>query len=312
MTRNARLKARIRQRAEKTGESYTAARRHLVEPDPAKVREPVRLTVAVAQTVLRPDPRSVAQLRESGSRVRDLVADAAAQGAALVLFPEGALTSPAKGLMSRTGPEVIGEADWSGVDRQVLADEVAGVARLARERATTVVVGGIAFDDGAARPANSLFVLPGDGTPPARYDERMLSRTKSTLMYRPGSRPLVVEVGGVRFGCTMAMESHYPELFAEYERADVDGVLLGTHGNAELPEVFAIEAAGHAAANSFWVAYAGPVGGPPSGLVTPSGSWQVRCADPAAESVIIGEIDTGAQRFAREWRRTARAAVGPR
>ena len=72
----------------------------------------------------------------------------------------------------------------------------------------------------------------------------MLSRTKSQYMDAAGTRSLVFAVGGVRFGCALGMESQYPELFAAYEREDVDCVLLSTAGNPEFPDVFAVEAAG--------------------------------------------------------------------
>ena len=86
----------------------------------------------------------------------------------------------------------------------------------------------------------------------------MLSKTKSTLMYTAGRDPLVFTAAGIRFGCALGMETHYPELFAAYEEQDVDCILFSTHGNPEVPGIFAIEAAGHAAANSLWVSYAGP------------------------------------------------------
>jgi hypothetical protein len=50
---------------------------------------PRRLVIATAQTVLRPDPRSRDQLRDSGAAIRALMRDAAAAGAALAHFPEG-------------------------------------------------------------------------------------------------------------------------------------------------------------------------------------------------------------------------------
>ena len=56
---------------------------------------------------------------------------------------------------------------------------------------------------------------------PESYDERMLSNTKLLYMYTPGSTPVTFVVDGVRFGCTMGMEVHYPELFLEYERLDL-------------------------------------------------------------------------------------------
>jgi predicted amidohydrolase len=315
MTRNSHLKRDIRRRAARTGESYTAARRHLV-PGAAPVapadRPPVRLRIAVARTTLLPDPRSTAQLRESGELVRTLVAQAAREGAALVQFPEGALTCPGKWEMSSSS-EAVAEADWTGVDRAVLRGELDQIAALAGALGIWVVVGGIAFDDAAPRPVNSLFVVSDRGRPVGRYDERMLSRTKSLFLYRRGLRPFVFEAGGVRFGCALGMESHYPELFADYEHRDVDCVLLSTHGNAEHPDVFAVEAAGHAAANSIWVGYAGPAltDAAPSGLLGPTGRWVSRCPVGPADTLVIGEIDTGAERFARAWRRTARAETDP-
>ena len=53
MTDNSNLKRRVHERAAKTGESYTAARRQLVGSDQPS---PKRVTIAVAQTTLRPDP----------------------------------------------------------------------------------------------------------------------------------------------------------------------------------------------------------------------------------------------------------------
>ena len=129
MTNNANLKRRVRERAAKTGESYTAARHHLVAPE----ERATKMVIAVAQTALRPDPRSRAQLRESGARVRELMAYAEAAGAALVQFPEGALISPEKRIVSSRGPEIVAEADWSGVDRTALRAELDAVAQAARE-----------------------------------------------------------------------------------------------------------------------------------------------------------------------------------
>ncbi|MGO9790710.1 MAG: hypothetical protein ACLP8S_14830 [Solirubrobacteraceae bacterium] len=56
----------------------------------------------------------------------------------------------------------------------------------------------------------------------------------------------------MRFGCVLGMEPQSAELFGAYERDDVDCVLLSTAGDPEFPDVFAVEAAGPAAANSLW------------------------------------------------------------
>ena len=122
MTENANLKRRVRARAAKTGESYTAARRHVLGVDHA---EPRRMVIATAQSVLRPDPRSPDQLRASGMGIRAVMRDASQAGASLVQFPEGALCSPHKRIVSSRGPEVVADANWDLVDRS----HVAGRAR---------------------------------------------------------------------------------------------------------------------------------------------------------------------------------------
>jgi predicted amidohydrolase len=241
-----------------------------------------------------------------------VIRDAAAAGASLVHLPEGALCSPNKRVMSSRGPEVVADAAWDLVDRATLRAELDAVARLARALKLWVAVGGIDFAPGRSRPTNSLFVISSRGTIVGRYDERMLSRTKSLYMYEAGTRPLAFEVGGVRFGCALGMESQYAELFIDYERDDVDCVLLSTAGNPEFPEVFAVEAAGHAAANSMWVSYAGPVGPhqPPAGVVTPNGAWATRCASADHDAMVLTEIVASTGERARIWRRSVRAGGG--
>lgn len=82
-----------------------------------------------------------------------------------------------------------------------------------------------------------------------RYDERMLSNTKVSYLYTPGANQITFDVDDVKFGCALGMESRYPELFAECERAGVHCVLLSTMDNGA---TFALQA--HATTNSYWVA----------------------------------------------------------
>ena len=49
-------------------------------------------------------------------------------------------------------------------------------------------------------------------------------------MYAPGATTVTFDVDGVRFGCLLGMEVHYPELFAAYEQQGVDCVLFATTG----------------------------------------------------------------------------------
>ena len=108
------------------------------------------------------------------------------------------------------------------------------------------------------------------------------------------------------------MESQYPELFAAYEREDVDcgaSCRLPAPRNPQYPDVFTVEAAGHAAANSLWVSYAGPAGRdqPPAGVLTPNGIWAARCASADHDAMVVTEVDSSAGEGARMWRRRVRA-----
>ena len=184
--------------------------------------------LATAQVVVREDPRDCDQLRQSGRDVRELMRQARRAGARIIHFPEGATCSPHKRIMSVTGPAEAGPADWGRADWQVLRQELAAIARLAGELRLWAVLGSVHPLTPPHRPHNSMYVISDQGELVTRYDERLLSSTKLSLMYTPGSGPVTFEVDGLRFGCAMGIEVHFPEVFAEYERLDVDGVFIST------------------------------------------------------------------------------------
>ena len=318
MTANRNLKRRVRARAGKTGESYTAALQHI---RPARAANPQpgakRLRLAVAQPVVREDPRSVAGLRASGRGLRRLMQDAHDAGARLIHFPEGATCSPHKRILSIDGPDTVGPADWDRFEWDVLRQELAATAELARTLNLWTVLGSVHRLTPPHRPHNSLYVISGRGEVVTRYDERMLSQTKISYMYAPGSAPLTFDVNGVLFGCLLGIEVHFPELFSEYERLGVDCVLFSSAGGAPGDElIFATEAQGHAAANSYWVSFSVPArhaAAAPSGLIGPSGQWLARGPRDQTPSLAVADLDDGAEDVeiavfrARPWRRTARA-----
>ncbi len=139
-------------------------------------------------------------------------------------------------------------------------------------------------------------------------------------MYTPGSGPVTFEVDGLRFGCAMGIEVHYPEVFAEYERLNVDGVLFSTTGPGQ-PDgaaAFATEAQAHAATNSLWISFAisaqhGAVA--PAGVIAPDGTWAARCPSDGQSAVALADIDNRPDSIdiavtkARPWRRQVRAGL---
>lgn len=328
MTANKNLKRRVRARAARTGESYAAALRH-VRPQPqggtmpggtmpeASDVDPVRL--AAAQVTLREDPGDRAQLRQSGQDVRELMKKASREGARVIHFPEGATCSPHKRVMSVTGPAEVGPADWDRADWPAIREEVTKIARLAGELKLWTVLGSVHPLTSPHRPHNSLYVISDQGELVTRYDERLLSNTKLSFMYAPGSAPVMFTVDGLRFGCALGIEVHFPEVFTEYERLDVDVILFsstGAGGDPDATAVFATEAQAHAAANSLWVSFAlSAQQGAPAGIIAPDGRWAARCPGYGYPALAVADIDNEpesrdiAVAKARPWRRLARTGI---
>ena len=310
MTQNGNLKRRVRARAAKTGESYTAALRHLREAQPhCADAQSVRL--AVAQSSLFNDPRDSSALRASGMEMRRQMRDAHRTGARLIHFPEGATCSPNKRIMSANGPRDVGPSDWTRFDWAVLSEELDAISRLARELELWTVFGSVHRLTPPHRPHNSLYVVSDRGDLVTRYDERMLSHTKISFMYSPGRQPVTFEVDDLRFGCALGMEAHYPEIFTNYERLDVDCVLFSTTGESpSAAPPFAAEALGHAASNAYWVSYAAHAPQSvtvPSGIAAPDGRWKVQCPADGTPAIAVTDIATDRDHPARPWRRTARS-----
>ena len=326
VTANRNLKRRVRARAAKTGESYTTALRHF-RPTPTGDEETMpetiktaHLRLAVAQIVLNEDPCDAERLRQSGREVRRLMREAKAAGARIVHFPEGATCAPNKYVLSPVGPERVGAAQWDKASWDVLRAEITETARYAGELGIWTVLGSVHRLTAPNRPHNSLYVINDTGAIVSRYDERLLSNTKVQHMYAPGTEPRTFEVDGVRFGCLLGMEVHFPELFADYERRDVDCVLFSTTGGLGPKDsaIFGTEAQGHASTNAYWVSFAlsaqdGDVA--PAGIISPAGEWAARCPQNQDPAIALADLDNTAAHvstavaYARPWRRTARSGV---
>jgi predicted amidohydrolase len=306
MTANKNFKRRVRARALKTGESYTAALRHFQRfPSGESMPNTDPIRIAAAQLDTPSDPSAAAALHRAGREIRQLMSRAHEQGARLIHFCEGAICAPNKRIMS-SNPSTVAEADWTRMGWEAQQAELRLIAEHAASLQLWTVVGAVHRLTAPHRPYNSLYVIGNHGRVVTRYDERMLSNTKVSYMYTPGTRPITFDVDGVRFGCALGMESVYPELFLDYERADVHCVLLSTQGPGAS---FALQAQGHASSNSYWISYATCAADAhvaPSGIVGPDGAWWARCAATGAAAVAIADIDREHENLARPWRRTAR------
>lgn len=272
------------------------------------------LRLAVAQSRVAEDPHDIGDVHAATAAVRALMRRAHAEGARLVQFPEGAVVYPSKYSVSSAGPEVVADADWSDVDWYSLEAEAESIRRLAAELRLWTVFGSIRPLSAPNRPTNSLYIVSDTGRVVARYDKRFLSNTEYSHLYTRGSAPTVFEVDGIRFGAALCVEAHFPELFAEYERLDVDCVLLSVMVDDPMRAVIAQS---YAALFDYWVGYSVPAqfgAAAPAGVVAPGGRWLARCAAEDRADVVVADIDLDstdddvviARRYARPWRRAAR------
>jgi len=316
MTDNRNFKRRVRARAAKTGESYTAARMHVLSRSTSDgTPEARRLRLAVAQTTYADDPRDIDKLRRSGQEMRRLMREAREAGARLIHFPEGATCSPNKRIMSEIGPKEIGPSDWRRFEWGVLREELDATRRLARELGLWAVIGSVHQLTPPHRPHSSLYVVSDRGELVTRYDERLLSNIKISFMYTPGSIPVTFEVDGIRFGCSLGMECNFPEIFSEYERLDVHCVLFSSTGGTPANDFpFAAEAQGYAASNRYWVSFSisahpGLVDPMSSGIIAPGGRWAAQCPRDGTAAIAVIDIDDNPDDIARPWRRKARGGL---
>ncbi|MEU0092691.1 carbon-nitrogen hydrolase family protein [Kribbella sp. NPDC006257] len=273
------------------------------------------LRIAVAQSTVREDPTDADGLRASGAEARRFLQDAAAAGARLVHFPEGALCFPNKYVMSELGPDELGPADWTKASWSVLQDELDQIVALSGELGIWTVIASVHQRPDGKRPHNSLYVVSDQGKIVARYDERTLSTTKLTYMYTPDSEPVTFEIDGYRLGLTLGMDVHFPELYTAYDAAGVDGVLIsystkGGPGNDRA----GTEARGHAAANCYWVSLAvaaNPSSNIESGVIDSMGDWIARCPSDGSPAIAVADLDRSHAfpPVAHDWRREARSRI---
>jgi predicted amidohydrolase len=271
--------------------------------------------IAVAQSTVPEDPGDRSALRESGQQIRELMRQAAAAGARLVQFPEGALVYPHKRVMSSTGPHTLGPADWSRAAWDVLREEAEAITELAGELRLWTAFGSIHPLTAPNRPHNSLYIASDQGRLVHRYDKRRLSHTELTWMYTPGTDPLVFTVDDITFGVALCIEAHFPDLIAAYENLDVDVLLLSVMVD---DPARATIAQAYAGLHCLWIGYsvAAQYGASaPAGLLAPGGRWLARCPADNRPALALADIDLDstdpdihtALRLARPWRRTATA-----
>lgn len=253
---------------------------------------PFRL--AVAQSDISTD------VRANGEHIRSLMREAMTQGCRLIHFPEGALSGYAKAQIKR----------WDDVNWTVVDEELEKTAALAASLGIWAVLGCNHRTPDPARPHNSLYVISDKGEIAGRYDKRLCSNSEINDWYAPGTDAVTFDIDGMKFGCVLCIEVHFPELFKDYEERGIDCVLLSSYSEEQ---IYGVMSRAHAAVNCIWLSLSVPAAcahAQPSGIIGPDGNIMVECG-PAA-SIAVAALDKSAPHFdialnkARPWRRKAR------
>jgi predicted amidohydrolase len=249
-----------------------------------------------------PFPIAIAQMPITGDacingyKVRELMHEAAAGGARLIQFPEGALSGYAKNPIQ----------DWAEVNWLIVREELEAIMYLAAQLKIWVVLGSAHPLTPPHWPHNSLYIISDAGQIITRYDKRICSATEVNRFYTPGSDPVVFDVDGFRFGCMICVEINFPQLFMEYDALGVDCLLLSAY---PIDEIFYLKARAHAAIHNYWLGLSVPsqcVKLMPSGLIGPDGMPLKHLT--TDEGVVIEHMDRNAPELdialnkARPWR----------
>lgn len=254
-----------------------------------------KIKIATAQSIVS---RSVEQ---NGIEIRKLIKRGYLKGADIVHFCEGALSGYTK--------EQLGDSNQ--IDFQQIRKEIKKIQILSKELKIWVVFGCAHELSIGNRPHNSMYVISNKGDIVNRYDKRKCSNNELLNWYTPGFEQCLFEIKGVKFGCILCIEIHFPELFIEAEKEGVHCVLFSSYSRDKM---FGIQAQGYAASNNYWVSMAIPANQSeklPSQFISPNGEVQTKCRR-TYSSLIISEIDTEDKKWyvplklAKPWRKLAR------
>ncbi len=256
----------------------------------------VSVAVATVQCPVTTDPAANAGAMVAAMR------RAAARGARVVHFPEGALSGYVKAQIT----------SWDDVDWDAVRAGLDRIAEEARRLRIWAAVGCAHRLTAPNRPHNSVYVIDDRGRIAGRYDKRRCSNIEISDWYSPGFEPLVFEVDGLRFGCTICIEVNFPELYVEAAGLGVDVMLMSSYSRSPIDGVLA---QGHAAANTLWVSCSVPVDastGFASRMFGPDGSELGRCRAGRAQTLVTPVVPGDPAweiplRRARPWRAAARA-----
>ncbi|MFB9993838.1 carbon-nitrogen hydrolase family protein [Deinococcus oregonensis] len=150
------------------------------------------------------------------------VADAAAQGASLLVFPEYAALELVALLPSELHHDVVG---MRPALQAFLPQFLALHAQLARQHGVGIVAGSLPVAQGSGF-VNRAHVFGPDGTH-SHQDKLMMTRFEAEEWFiSPGTGLRVFELGGVRYGVVTCYDSEFPQMSRQLAEAGAEILLI--------------------------------------------------------------------------------------
>ncbi|WP_026926516.1 carbon-nitrogen hydrolase family protein [Granulicoccus phenolivorans] len=162
---------------------------------------------------------STGDVAGNGALVAEQVRAAAGRGAELVVFPEATMRAFGHNLTRIAEPL---DGPWAS-----------GVRAVAAECGVTVVAGMFTPGDTPDRVRNTLLVT-GPGIEAAYtkvhlYDAFGYAESRTV---EPGTEPVVVTIGGIRFGLAICYDIRFPRLFTTLAERGAEAILVPTSWGA--------------------------------------------------------------------------------
>ncbi len=228
---------------------------------------------------------------ENGPKIRQAIIDAAALGAEVVHFHEGALSGYGS---SASSPSY----NWD-----LLRSELDLTIEEAKNQGVWVILGSAHPITWPHKPHNSLYIISPTGAIVDRYDKRFC--TKSDLnYYTPGNHFAIFEINGIKCSALICYDVRFQELYREMYKEGVQ-VLFDSFHNARARTVpndhtlmMRIMMQHHAQANHIWISVTNSTAAKtswPGVFITPDGHIEAQLPhEDDVTNLMVNTVDLSA------------------
>lgn len=226
----------------------------------------------------------------NAAKIRDLMRQAAGQGAAIAHFSECALSGYA-------GVDVI---DFEGYDWATLKERTREIIALAGQLKLWVALGSshpLTAPNKPNKPHNCLYLISSEGKLVDRYDKRFCTEL-DLQHYMPGNHFVVFDLNGVRCALLICFDLRFPELYRELYKQGVQCIFQSFYnarqqGPSVHTEIMRQTMQANAANNGMWASMTNSCGWYcpyPSCFIQPDGRIAAQLED-HKDGLMVNTVD---------------------